>query len=203
MDNTAATKAAWHLLRNAYFSMFFHGCPPHGLHLFVKDIFSATKTKRGSDFNSLKYPDGYLFNRLLMFTNEVKDILKFFHNHHAPKTQLLAALSVAKLENHFAPAPTCWGHFKVFPIRFLMQKRFCIPSSMTAIPFKVLQSRKNPENLFRTQSIAKSFSLAEELAFDIATNLCSNYIFSIVCSPNIRHVQNVYKETRERFLFNN
>jgi hypothetical protein len=55
-DNTAANKKAWLLLQKRYPSLYFHGCSSHGLHLLVKDIFAATKTKRGDQVG--KYPEG-------------------------------------------------------------------------------------------------------------------------------------------------
>jgi len=45
-DNTSANKAAWEILKGRHPTMFFHGCVSHGLHLLVKDIFGATKTKK-------------------------------------------------------------------------------------------------------------------------------------------------------------
>jgi Protein of unknown function (DUF 659) len=47
MDNTTANKAAWVLLKRRHPHMFLQGCVSHGLHLFVKDNFAATKATRG------------------------------------------------------------------------------------------------------------------------------------------------------------
>jgi Protein of unknown function (DUF 659) len=59
MDNTTANKSAWDLLKREHPDMFFQVCVSDGLHLFVKDIFAATKAKRGRDISD--YPDGYPF----------------------------------------------------------------------------------------------------------------------------------------------
>jgi hypothetical protein len=45
-DNTAANKKAWLLLKGQFPDKFFQGCTSHTLHLLVKDIFGATKTKK-------------------------------------------------------------------------------------------------------------------------------------------------------------
>jgi len=44
-DNTATNKKAWIELQQRYPKMYFHGCPSHGLHLLVKDLFAETKAK--------------------------------------------------------------------------------------------------------------------------------------------------------------
>jgi Protein of unknown function (DUF 659) len=75
MDNTAANKKAWKLLKEQHSSMFFQGCVAHGLHLLVKDIFSATKSK--SNRPVADYPDGYPFEPLLIFVADCKKVVKF------------------------------------------------------------------------------------------------------------------------------
>lgn len=86
LDNTAANKAVWVLLKGSYPDMFFQGCVAHRLHLLVKIIFAATKAKHGREFAD--YPIGYPFEHLLVFAGKVKDVVKFFYNHHAPKAVL-------------------------------------------------------------------------------------------------------------------
>jgi Protein of unknown function (DUF 659) len=81
MDNATANKAAWVLLQGRHPHMFFQGCMSHGLHLFVKDIFAATKVTRGRAIAG--YPPGYPFAHLIEFFNKYKDVVKFFYNHHA------------------------------------------------------------------------------------------------------------------------
>ena len=110
MDNTAANKSAWTLLKTAYPDMFFQICVAHGLHLLVKNIFAATKTKQGREFAD--YPTGYPFEHLLVFAGNVKDVVKFFYNHHAPKAILKRALTAAKLNSLVQMAPTRWGSIK-------------------------------------------------------------------------------------------
>ena len=107
MDNTAANKRAWTLLKEVYPEKFVQGCVAHGLHLLVKDTFAATKTKRNRVVAD--YPDLYPFEYLLNFTTECKKVVKFFHNHHAPKHQLKTALRKAGLKMLVQMAPTRWG----------------------------------------------------------------------------------------------
>ena len=76
-DNTAKNRAAWMLLKEKYPDKFFHGCVSHGLHLLVRDIFSATKAKRGREVAN--YPDGYPFENLLEFAISCKENVPFFH----------------------------------------------------------------------------------------------------------------------------
>lgn len=101
-DNTAANKKAWKTLEEKYPQRFFHGCVSHGLNLLVKDIFAAKKATGG-------YPEGYPFEDLLLFTNNCKEVVSFFHNHHAPRATLRRALRAGKLNNLVQVAPTRWG----------------------------------------------------------------------------------------------
>jgi hypothetical protein len=81
-DNTATIKVAWKRLKVRYKRMLFHGCVSHGLHLLVKDIFLAKKTKcLGRNFEP-NYPEGYPFPQLQEFKKYCKDIVVFFKNHH-------------------------------------------------------------------------------------------------------------------------
>ena len=105
MDHMQTNKSAWELLKKEYPGMFFQGCVPHGLHLFVKDIFSATKKKCGCLVAG--YPEGYPFKYILDFVHECKNIATFFHNHQAPKAKLKVALKAAKLKMVAQMAPTC------------------------------------------------------------------------------------------------
>jgi hypothetical protein len=53
----------------------------------VKDIFAATKTKKGRDLEPT-FPDGFPFESLVQFAVDCKDIVKFFHNHRVVKAKL-------------------------------------------------------------------------------------------------------------------
>ena len=66
MDNTAANKKAWKILKEGHPRMLFQGCVAHGLHLLVKDVFAATKVKMGRAVAD-DYPEGYPFAPLLDF----------------------------------------------------------------------------------------------------------------------------------------
>ena len=57
------------------------------MHLFVKDIFGATKTKQRG-IREATYPDGYPFEILHDFMEDCKNVVKFFHNHHIMRAQL-------------------------------------------------------------------------------------------------------------------
>jgi hypothetical protein len=48
-DNTSTNKNAWEKLSKKYPSAYFQGCTSHGLHLFVEDVFAATKTRKVMD----------------------------------------------------------------------------------------------------------------------------------------------------------
>ena len=79
--------------------MFFQSCVSHGLHLFVKDIFSAAKKKRSRLVAD--YPEGYPFKYILDFVHECKNVATFFHNHQALKEKTLFAIRI--LETHMNP----------------------------------------------------------------------------------------------------
>jgi hypothetical protein len=107
-DNTSANKKAWKVLHDKYPSRFFQGCTSHGLHLFVKDIFCATKTKKAGD-ETATYPVNYPFESMLLFINECKDVVKFFHNHHVVKAQLEEMQKATGVRALVRPCPTRWG----------------------------------------------------------------------------------------------
>ncbi len=48
-DNTNANKKAWQLLKAKFLSCYFQQCCSHGMHLFIKDVFGAMKTKKHGD----------------------------------------------------------------------------------------------------------------------------------------------------------
>jgi hypothetical protein len=106
-DNTSTNKAAWILLKQRYPDRFFQGCASHGAHLLVKDIFNAAKTKRGREIAT--YPDDYPFQNLLEFVVDCRELVSFFHNHHAENSRLSQALEEEKLKMLQTPAPTRWG----------------------------------------------------------------------------------------------
>jgi Protein of unknown function (DUF 659) len=85
-DNTSTNRAAWNVLQTKHPEKFFHGCVSHGLHLLVKDIFAATKARRGRD--APDYPEGYQFEYLLEFSQDCKYVVSFFSYHHQIKRSL-------------------------------------------------------------------------------------------------------------------
>ncbi|KAI2489091.1 transposase [Fragilaria crotonensis] len=107
MDTTAANKKTWKILKERHPAMFFQGCVAHGLHLLVKDVFDATKAK--SNRPVADYPEGYPFEPLLIFAADCKKVVKYFHNHHAPKAMLKKALHAAGHKMLVQVAATRWG----------------------------------------------------------------------------------------------
>jgi hypothetical protein len=86
-NNTSTNKKAWGLLQITFPSRYFQGCCSHGLHLFVKDVFAMTKTKKVGQVEAT-YPDQYPFELMLEFIACYKDVVKYFHNHHVAKAHL-------------------------------------------------------------------------------------------------------------------
>ena len=78
------------------------------MHLLVKDIFAARKTKKPGD-SEPSYPIDYLFKDLLEFVEYCKDVVKFFHNHHVVKAQLREAQKVDGVRSLARAVPTRWG----------------------------------------------------------------------------------------------
>ena len=111
-DNTSTNKNAWEQLSKLYPSAFFQGCTSHGLHLLVKDIFAATKTRKAGDGGAPSYPIDYPFENLLEFIVACKDIVKLFHNNHILKAKLEAEQLAHTLRHLVRPAPTRWGTIK-------------------------------------------------------------------------------------------
>ena len=73
-DNTSTNRNAWEQLSRKHPSAYFQGCTSHGLNLFVKDIFGATKTRKARDAEPT-YPINYPFEDLLEFVSSCKDIV--------------------------------------------------------------------------------------------------------------------------------
>lgn len=107
-DNTATNKKAWSLLKQWFPSRYFQGCCSHGIHLFVKDVFAATRTKKAGDIEAT-YPINYPFEVMLDFIAACKDVVKYFHNHHVAKAQLRDLQLTEKARMLVRPAPTRWG----------------------------------------------------------------------------------------------
>jgi Protein of unknown function (DUF 659) len=55
-DNTATNMKAWAVLRTMFPSCYFQGCCSHGLHLFVKDVFAVTETRKAGR-EVVSYPE--------------------------------------------------------------------------------------------------------------------------------------------------
>jgi hypothetical protein len=105
-DKTSTNKVAWSLLKQRFLERLFQGCASHCLHVIVKNIFCATKTKRGQ--NVATYPDDYPFEYLLEFVAKCKELVSFFHNHHVYFYQALVTKSLDEkgLRMLQPPAPT-------------------------------------------------------------------------------------------------
>ncbi|KAH6593552.1 hypothetical protein BASA50_007266 [Batrachochytrium salamandrivorans] len=80
----------------------------HGIHLLVKDIFAATKTKKAGNTEAT-YPIGYPFQEMLEFIVDCRDVVKMFHNHHVVKAQLQELQRTTKSRVLVRPVPTRWG----------------------------------------------------------------------------------------------
>ena len=107
-DNTSTNKKAWKLLKDMFPSSYFQGCCAHGLHLLVKDIFGATKTRKNGE-DAPTYPIGYPFEGMQSFVNDCREVVKYFHNHHVPKAQLEELQGTTGARVLIRPAPTRWG----------------------------------------------------------------------------------------------
>ncbi len=79
--------------------------------MFIKDVFRATKTKKRGDTEPM-YPDGYPFDDLHDFIENCNDVVKFFHNHHAPNTQFSELQKTTSTRGLVKAALTRWGTIK-------------------------------------------------------------------------------------------
>lgn len=131
-DNTSANRLAWAILKARYPGTFFHGCVSHGLHLLVKDVFAATKVKRGREVAA--YPDGYPFEYLLDFSVTCKEIVGFFSYHHQMKSKLTSLQREQKKKTLVQPAPTRWGTLKAC-FESLLQSETILHSIVSARGF--------------------------------------------------------------------
>jgi hypothetical protein len=115
-------------LKQRFPGRFFQGFASHCLHLLVKDIFCATKTKRGQ--NVATYPDDYSFEYLLEFVAECKELVSFFHSHHFYQALLTKSLEEKGLRMLQPPAPTRWDSIQACLYLILKAERVlhCIVS---------------------------------------------------------------------------
>ncbi|KAH6590982.1 hypothetical protein BASA50_008982 [Batrachochytrium salamandrivorans] len=106
-DNTSTKKKAWTLLREIFPSCYFKGCCSHGIHLLVKDIIAATKTKQAGNTETT-YPIDYSFQEMLEFIVDFRDVTKMFHNHRVVKAWLQELKKTTNSRVLVRPAPTRW-----------------------------------------------------------------------------------------------
>ena len=86
-DIASTNKKPWIPLYDMFPSCYFQGCCFHGFHLCINDIFTATNTKKTCNIEAM-YPTGYLFQEMLEFIVDCKDVIKLFHSHHVVNAQL-------------------------------------------------------------------------------------------------------------------
>jgi hypothetical protein len=99
------------MLSERFPSLFFQGCTSHGLHLLVKDILAASKTRKTGE-SEATYQNGYPFVPLVKFSSDCKDVDKFFHNHHAVKAKLIEKQRLENVPALAKPVLTRWGSFQ-------------------------------------------------------------------------------------------
>ena len=104
-DNTSTNRNAWEKLLRKHPSAFFQGCTSHGLNLFVKDVFGATKTKKGKSEELPIWRSSWVY----CF---VQDIVNLFHINHSLKVQLNAEQMKSSVLGLVCPGPTRWGSIK-------------------------------------------------------------------------------------------
>jgi hypothetical protein len=121
-DNTSTNKKAWGLLQITFSLRYFQGCCSHGLHLFVKDVFTATKTKKAGQVKAT-YLDQYPFELMLEFIVCCMDVVKYFHNHHVVKAHLQDLQLSAGVRMLVRAAPTRWGTIQAMCRTLLESKR--------------------------------------------------------------------------------
>jgi Protein of unknown function (DUF 659) len=152
-DSTSANKKAWNLLKAKFPGKFFQGCASHGLHLMVKDILYPSKRKKANE-PVATFPIGYPFSDLFTFTDNCKEVVKFFHNHHAVKAKLKEAQQHAKVSMLVKPAPTRWGSMlKCFESLLKSEKSFFrLSPSVILFLLQALQRRKWSASESKTSS---------------------------------------------------
>jgi len=74
-------------------------------------VFGATKTKNRGDTKPT-YPDNYPLDNLHNFIEDYNSVIKFFHNHHALKTQLSELQKTMNVRTPVKAALTRWGTIK-------------------------------------------------------------------------------------------
>jgi hypothetical protein len=132
-DNTSANKKAWKTLKETFPSTYFQGCNTHGLHLLVKDVFGATKTRKAGS-NTPTFPDGYKFEALQVFVDGCRDVVKFFRNHHAPKAQLQSLQTTTGACALARAGSTRWGSIQAM-LQSLLDSERHLREAVTAGDF--------------------------------------------------------------------
>ena len=160
-DNTSTNKKAWTLLKKEFPSCYFQGCCAHGLHLLVKDVFAATKTKKNGE-QVATYPINYPFERMLVFIDECKEVVKFFHNHHIPKAQLQELQLTTGAPGLVRPAPTRWGTIQKMCATLLASERHLF-AIVTARDFAAKGSSAQKAERKRVKEVVSDDNFVENL----------------------------------------
>jgi hypothetical protein len=86
-DKSKANQKAWKILEREFPVKFFYGCVSYEHHSLVKDIFAATKTKKGG-FQCGYISCGISIRRHAAVCRRLQGGCKCFHNHCAIKANL-------------------------------------------------------------------------------------------------------------------
>ena len=87
----------------------------------MKEVFGETKTKKV--ITEATYPNGYPFKVLHDLVENCKDVVKFFHNCHLPKSQLRDLQTYAGKKMLVRAAPTRWGAIQAMVAALLDSER--------------------------------------------------------------------------------
>jgi hypothetical protein len=146
---------------------------------------------------------------LQLFSIDCKDVITFFHNHHAPKAKLKKALAAAKLRALLQPAPTRWGTligcFKSLRaadsiLNSLVSERDFITASGAKQKEKRLTIRAiimDPDFIKKLDECIRVLEPIEMYIVSDAVPCCNVYKAFLVLEEKMHNMSNISSEKKE------
>lgn len=162
-DNTNANKSAWRILQEQYPGRFFYGCNAHGLHLLVKDLFSAPTNR--NENQEVEFPLKILSDTVI----KCMKITKFFKRHPLEYASLKHKFAEEGMRHLKLAGDTRWGSIKNCIKEVLMG----FTQIQALVTPRIWRSTGTSE---QKQKKAEIYAIIDSLTFINEMQLCLNVI---------------------------